>query len=30
VLMDPVLESPVNRTVAVAVWLLAGWELVRR
>ena len=30
VLMDPVLDSPVNRTAAVAVWLLGGWELVRR
>jgi hypothetical protein len=30
VLMDPVLENPVNRTAAVAVWLLTGWELLRR
>lgn len=30
VLMDPVLENPVYRTAAVALWLLTGWELLRR
>ncbi|MGN6302602.1 MAG: hypothetical protein ACTHN8_16085 [Angustibacter sp.] len=28
--MDPVLEHPVARAVAVALWILAGRELVRR
>lgn len=28
--MDPVLEHPVARALAVALWILAGRELVRR
>lgn len=28
--MDPVLEHPLARAVAVAMWILAGRELVRR
>ncbi|MBI1758370.1 MAG: hypothetical protein HYR62_03980 [Actinobacteria bacterium] len=30
VLMDPVLAWPPARMVAIFLWLVAGWELVRR